>query len=179
SLEERSRPKVIVVAASTGGPPALERIFHTLPRVFPPIVVAQHLAPGFTRGFAEWLSGSVARPVVPVTVPEPLKAGTIYIAGENRNLRLAPGFVEALPTAEELAPSADLLFESAAESFGDAALGVVLTGMGVDGAAGLKALRRAGAWTIGQDRDSSAVYGMPKKAMETGALCEVLSLDEI
>jgi two-component system chemotaxis response regulator CheB len=178
--EVRKRPKVIVVGASTGGPPALERILHALPRMFPPIVVAQHLAPSFTRGFAEWLAASTARPVVPVAVPEPLRPGTVYIAAENRHVRVQPGFADGLLAPDEmLAPSADVLFRSAAESYGPAALGIVLTGMGGDGAEGLKALRAAGAWTIGQDRDSSAVYGMPRSAAEAGACCEVLSLDEI
>jgi two-component system chemotaxis response regulator CheB len=176
----RRRVKVIVMAASTGGPPAVERILHALPRTFPPVVLAQHLAPSFTRGFAEWLSNSIGHAVVPVSVPEPMKPGTVYIAGENRHLRVHSGFVEAIEARPgELAPNADLLFQSAADEYGPDALGLVLTGMGDDGAAGLGAMRLAGAWTIGQDRDSSAVYGMPKVAFDAGACCEVISLDEM
>jgi two-component system chemotaxis response regulator CheB len=178
ATDVRRRVQVIVMAASTGGPPAVERILHALPRTFPPVVVAQHLAPSFTRGFAEWLSTAIGHPVVPVTVPEPMKPGTVYIAGENRHLRVHSGFVEASEAGpRELAPNADRLFQSAADEYGPDALGLVLTGMGEDGAVGLKAMRAAGAWTIGQDRDSSAVYGMPKVAFDAGACCEVISLD--
>lgn len=172
--------EVIAIAASTGGPPALERIMALLPQRFPPVVIAQHLAPSFARGFADWLGGVIARPVVPVTIAEPLKPGSIYVAGENQHIRVRPGFVDAVTAdATELAPNADVLFHSAAAAYGANALGIVLTGMGNDGAAGLKAMRTAGAWTIGQDRDSSVVYGMPRVAFEAGACCEVISLDEI
>jgi two-component system, chemotaxis family, protein-glutamate methylesterase/glutaminase len=172
--------EVIAIAASTGGPPALERIMGLLPQTFPPVVVAQHLAPSFARGFADWLSSAIARPVLPVTIAEPLKPGSIYVAGENQHIRVRPGYADAV-TAEssELAPNADVLFHSVAAAYGANALGIVLTGMGNDGAAGLKAMRTAGAWTIGQDRDSSVVYGMPRVAFEAGACCEVISLDEI
>jgi len=171
---------LIAIAASTGGPPALERVLGLLPPEFPPIVIAQHLAPSFARGFADWLSGAIARPVVPVVATEPLRPGIIYVSGEKQHIVVRHGYVRDKSVGPgELAPNADLLFQSACASYGPRVLGVVLTGMGNDGAVGLKALRDAGAWTIGQDRDSSVVYGMPRVAAEAGACCEVISLDEI
>jgi two-component system chemotaxis response regulator CheB len=109
----------------------------------------------------------------------PLKPDCIYVAGEKRHLRVQKDVALPSPAADELAPSADVLFHSVAAAYGPEALGIVLTGMGEDGANGLRALRQAGAWTIGQDRASSVVYGMPRVALEAGALCETVALDEI
>jgi two-component system chemotaxis response regulator CheB len=171
--------RLIAVAASTGGPPALERLLCNLPASCPPVVVAQHLAPSFAAGFADWLASSIRRTVVTVSGVERLRLDTIYVAGESVHVRVRDGLVEAVRCGEsELAPNADVLFHSAA-ALGAGALGVVLTGMGDDGAVGLHAMKAAGAWTIGQDADSSAVYGMPRAAYETGACCEQLSLDLI
>jgi two-component system chemotaxis response regulator CheB len=172
--------EVIAFAASTGGPPALERILGGLPVAMPPVVIAQHLAPSFAGGFAEWLSGVTRRPVLPVTSGRPLVAGRIYVAGERQHIRVWPGHVEGVAAkADDLVASADLLFLSLATALGANALGVVLTGMGDDGAIGLKAMRSVGAWTIAQDRDSSVVYGMPRAAAEADACREVLAIDEI
>jgi two-component system chemotaxis response regulator CheB len=175
----QSDVSLIVIGCSTGGPPALERVLAGLPPRFPPVVVAQHLAPSFARGFAEWLGATLSRVVVPVHTRERLSEATIYVAGENRHLRVRSGVVDSSPSAaSELSPRADLLFESAAH-YGAGAVGVVLTGMGDDGAIGLSKMKRAGAWTIGQDAESCTVYGMPRQAREAGALCEVLTLDAI
>jgi two-component system chemotaxis response regulator CheB len=172
--------ELIALAASTGGPPALEQILGSLPAAIPPVVIAQHLAPTFANGFAEWLSGVTRRPVLPVTSGQAMVSGRIYVAGENQHIRVWPGHVEGVAArAQDIAANADLLFLSLATALGANALGVVLTGMGNDGAIGLKAMRAAGAWTIAQDRDSSVVYGMPRAAAEAGACCEVLALDEI
>jgi two-component system chemotaxis response regulator CheB len=172
--------EVIAIAASTGGPPTLERILGGLPASTPPVVIAQHLAPSFARGFADWLSGVTGRQVLPVTAAQLMVRGRIYIAGENQHIRVRAGYVEGLSAgADDLAPRGDLLFQSVATALGPNALGLVLTGMGSDGATGLKAMRAAGAWTIAQDHGSSVVYGMPRAAAEAGACCEVLALDEI
>jgi two-component system chemotaxis response regulator CheB len=176
----RHTVELIAIAASTGGPPALEEILASLPATIPPVVIAQHLAPSFARGFADWLCGVTRRQVLTVTSGQPLVGGRIYVAGENQHLLVRPGYVEGVSAkANELAPNADLLFQSLAAALGANALGLVLTGMGSDGAIGLKAMRGAGAWTIAQDRDSSVVYGMPRAAAEAGASCEVLALDGI
>jgi two-component system chemotaxis response regulator CheB len=171
---------VIAIAASTGGPPALERVLARLPAAAPPVVIAQHLVPPFSDGFSDWLHQVTGRAAVRVEDREALAEGRLYVAGTQRHLRLRHGLVEAVAAHEsELAPSADQLFFSAAASYGPAALGIVLTGMGRDGTRGLTALRQAGGWTIGQDSHTSVVYGMPRSAFEAGACCEVLPLDEV
>ncbi len=172
--------EVVAVATSTGGPPALERLFAGIPRPFPPVVVAQHLAPSFAQGFARWLQKATGRKVVTVTRREALKQDVVYVAGEQAHLLLSPGHVESLPAGVgQLAPDANMLLRSAATSYGDRAVGVVLTGMGRDGAEGLLAMKLQGAWTIAQDEASSVVYGMPRVALEVGASCEVLGIDDI
>jgi two-component system chemotaxis response regulator CheB len=172
--------EVIAMAASTGGPPALEQILKGLGADCPPLVIAQHLAPTFARGFAEWLAQATGRIVANVAISEPLVRGRVYVAAEHMHIRVANGVAEGVRArAGDLAPNADILFHSVAQTFGDDAIGVVLTGMGNDGAAGLGAMRAAGAWTIAQDRDSSVVWGMPRVAFEAGACCEVLPLDDI
>jgi two-component system chemotaxis response regulator CheB len=174
------RVELITIAASTGGPPALERLFGGLPATLPAVIVAQHLAPSFAKGFADWLGGVTRRPIVSVTSAQPLVAGRIYVAGEGQHIRVRSGLVVGVTaTPGELTPSADLLFESVAATAGPRAVGMVLTGMGNDGASGLKALRDAGAWTIAQDDASSVVWGMPRAAAQAGGCCEILSLDQI
>jgi two-component system chemotaxis response regulator CheB len=178
--EELRGVELIAIAASTGGPPALEKVLGVLPAVFPPVVVAQHLAPSFAAGFADWLSSSIKRYVVTVAFPERIKPSTIYVAGESSHVRVTDGTVEPVACGHtELAPNADVLFHSVADAYGARAVGIVLTGMGNDGAVGLRAMKDAGAWTIGQDADSSVVYGMPRVAWEANACTEQLSLDLI
>jgi two-component system chemotaxis response regulator CheB len=172
--------ELIAVAASTGGPPALEQILKGLAADCPPVVIAQHLAPSFARGFAEWLAAATGRVVANVSVAEPLLRGRVYVAAEHMHIRVSGAFAEGVQVRPgELAPNADILFHSVAQSFGDEAIGVVLTGMGNDGAVGLRAMRAAGAWTIAQDRDSSVVWGMPRVAFEAGACSEILPLEDI
>lgn len=171
---------LIAIAASTGGPPAIEMVARALPPTFPPVVVAQHLAPSFAAGFADWLAAAVGRRVVSVGFAEPLQHSTIYVAGESSHVRVRDDLVEPVPCGRtELAPNADVLFGSVADCYGARGVGIVLTGMGNDGAGGLKALREAGGWTIAQDAGSSLVYGMPRVAWEAGACCEQLALEAI
>jgi two-component system chemotaxis response regulator CheB len=177
---EERQIELVAIAASTGGPPAIERLLSVLPRRLPPVVIAQHLAPSFHRGFAQWLASSVGREIKTIEHAEMLRANTIYVAGEHSHVRIGEGVVERVPCgATELSPNADVLFESVATAFGAHAVGVVLTGMGNDGAVGLLAMKDAGAWTIAQDADSSVVYGMPRVAWNAGACCEQLSLEQI
>jgi two-component system chemotaxis response regulator CheB len=172
--------ELIAVAASTGGPPALEQILKGLGADCPPVVIAQHLAPSFARGFADWLAAATGRVVANVSISEPLVRGRVYVAAEHMHIRVSSGVAEGVKSRPgDLAPNADILFHSVAQSFAGDAIGVVLTGMGNDGAAGLGAMRVAGAWTIAQDRDSSVVWGMPRVAFEAGACCEILPLDDI
>jgi two-component system, chemotaxis family, protein-glutamate methylesterase/glutaminase len=174
------RIELIAVAASTGGPPALAEVLGVLPTVFPPVVVAQHLAASFTAGFADWLGNAIKKYVVPVAFADKLKPSTVYVAAESSHVRVRDGCVEPVPVGRTvLSPNADVLFHSVAEAYGKSALGIVLSGMGNDGAVGLRAMKEVGAWTIGQDAESSLVYGMPRVAFEAGACCEQLALDLI
>jgi two-component system chemotaxis response regulator CheB len=177
---KQPRVDLIAIAASTGGPPALERVLGGLPKKFPPVVIAQHLAPSFSKGFADWLAGALGREVASASLRMRLEESTIYVAGEGQHVMVQDGYV--MPRnrrANDLTPNADVLFESVAASAGRGAVGIVLTGMGNDGAEGLKAMKDAGAWTIAQDAESSVVYGMPRVAWESGACCEQLPLDVI
>lgn len=175
-----TRCSVIAIAASTGGLDALRHVLEALPPTAPPVVVAQHMAPDSESRFALQLRSCVNAPVVAVEDVAQLHAGTVFVAARHAHvlLRADHVFVEDAPP-DVLAASADRLFISAAHTHGASALGLVLTGMGQDGASGLLALREAGGWTVAQDDRSSLVYGMPRAAAEAGACREVLSLDEI
>ena len=180
SVGGRRSIELIAIAASTGGPPALELLLKSLAPDSPPVVIAQHLAASFSKGFGEWLAAATGRVVANVTISEPLVRGRVYLAAEHMHIRVNPGHAEGVKCRPgDLAPNADILFHAAAHSFGPEAIGVVLTGMGNDGAAGLGAMRAAGAWTIAQDRDSSVVWGMPRVAYEAGACSEILPIDDI
>lgn len=177
-------PALLLIGASTGGPPAVERVLRDLgPRVGCPIVVAQHMPPGFTRAFASRLASYLPLAVREVADGEPLLAGVAYVAPggfhttvERRQDRL---FARAVATADRVQPSVDLLFASAASAVGGRAVAALLTGMGDDGARGMAALLRAGAHTIAQDEATSVIFGMPRAAIDAGAVRETLPLSFI
>ena len=162
----------IGVIASTGGPPALAALLGALPAHFEvPILVVQHIAHGFTEGLARWLDQTVPLPVALASDGQRLGPG-VWVAPEGAHLVLRPGLRLALDTRASAGahrPSGDILLTSMAESLGRLAAGVVLTGMGRDGALGLGRITRAGGLTIAQDASTSAVYGMPRAAAEAGA----------
>jgi two-component system chemotaxis response regulator CheB len=172
---------VVAIAASTGGPSALATILSGLAGLQAPVLVVQHLHADFVDGLVEWMSRVSALPVETARAHSVARAGRIYLApggthlrlGTNRNLELAE-----LPVSVHR-PSADELFKSVAESAGSAAIGVLLTGMGDDGAQGLLAIRRYGGVTLAQDEASSAVFGMPKAAERLGAVTEMLPLGKL
>ncbi|MFE1600594.1 chemotaxis-specific protein-glutamate methyltransferase CheB [Methylobacterium sp. ID0610] len=176
-------PSLVAVAASTGGPPAFARLLGALPADFPaPILLVQHMGAAFMDGFATWLNG-----VVPLAVAvaqdgaRPLP-GRVYVAPGNRHLELGPGGLLALSDAPPVGsqrPSATTLFRSVARQAGPRALGILLTGMGEDGAAGLLDMRLAGAFTIAEHESSAVVYGMPAAAVRLKAAESVLPLDLI
>ena len=177
------RAQIIAVGSSTGGPAALEKALCRLHANSPPTVVAQHLAPSLAQSFARWLGGTIGRDVLCVRDVEELRPGQVYVAFDRCNLEVQGHRVMALPVkaaaaAPAAAPNIDQLLNSVAKNNGPRAIGVILTGMGVDGAAGLGAMRRAGAWTVAQDR-SAVIFGMPAAAAEGGACQEVLSLEDI
>jgi two-component system chemotaxis response regulator CheB len=182
-LGRGDRIQVVAVGASTGGPQALLDIFSDLNRHFPaPIVLVQHMGAEFIPHLVEWLNQELAIPLHLAQVGEQLQAGTIAIAPGGRHLLLArPGtvhFGDDKPV-NSCCPSIDVLFQSVAEQFGSAALGILLTGMGEDGARGLQAIKRAGGKTIAQDEDSSIIFGMPRAAIEMQAVDLVLPLPQI
>lgn len=172
---------MIGLAASTGGPPAVQTVLAGLPADFPiPIVVAQQIAHGFLDGLVQWLDAEVALPVRLATDRAPLGPGA-WIAPDDAHLLVDEGFVarlDAEAVAEYRPPAADLLFVSLASAVGPEAVAVVLTGMGSDGADGIEAVIGSGGLTIAQDEFSSVAYGMPKAAAEAGAE-QILPLEEI
>jgi two-component system, chemotaxis family, protein-glutamate methylesterase/glutaminase len=174
---------IVALAASTGGPAALHHIFRDLPAGFrAPILVTQHIAPGFTTGMVRWLDTAGAVNVRLAAGGETLRTGVAYVAPDDRHLTLAADRTIALSSAASVEghrPSASEMFRSVGETFGSKALGVILTGMGRDGTAGLAALRRCGGTVWAQDEPSSTVFGMPKSAIDAGVADRVLSLDSI
>jgi two-component system chemotaxis response regulator CheB len=177
------RSPVVVIGASTGGPPALAALLGALPADLPaPVVVIQHMAEGFVEGLAGWLDGVVAMPVSVALSGDRLRPGHVVVAPSDGNLVVENALrlrIEPSRPAQLHVPEVDRTFRSVAEVCRDRAVGVLLTGMGRDGAAGLLALRRAGAFTIAQDEESSAVWGMPAAAVALDAAAVELPLSEI
>ena len=185
-LRAQQSALVIGIGSSTGGPPAVQRILESLSAEPSPVVlIAQHMPAMFTRAFAERLDRIGAYTVTEARDGEALVPGHAYVAPGGRQLwvQRRKGKLETrvrLPAGgEKHAPSADVLFHSLAETAGPRALGVVLTGMGSDGAAGAVALHRAGGQVWAESERSAVIFGMPKEAIATGAVLKVLALDEI
>ena len=179
--------QIVVLAASTGGPVAIQRVLADLGGFLPvPAVVAQHMPPGFTRAFAERLNSRLPLAVREAGDAETLEPASVYVAPAGRHLRIerhGPGLRARLDEATDTGglhmPSADILFRSAAEAAGRAVLAVLLTGMGRDGALGMAELAATGAYTLAQDESTSVVWGMPRAAAQLDAVRETLPLDEI
>jgi len=174
---------LVAIASSLGGPKALSLVLKMLPKGFPaPVCICQHISNGFTEGLAQWLGSETALRVVEASDGEEMLPGNVYIARSGRHLVVRPKgrlSLDPSPPVRGFRPSCDVLLTSAAEAFGTRTLGVILTGMGRDGARGLKEIRERGGRTIAQDKASCAVYGMPKEAVRLGAAEEVLPLDQI
>jgi two-component system, chemotaxis family, protein-glutamate methylesterase/glutaminase len=175
--------KLVVIGTSTGGPPVLHTLLANLPKIFPvPIAIVQHIAVGFLGGLVEWLSKSTGVPIHVPTHGDLMLPGHIYLAPEGRHLGIERGpraaVVEA-PPENNLCPAVSFLFRSAAQVLGNQAVGVLLTGMGRDGAAELKLMRDKGAVTIAQDKESSVVHGMPGEAIQLHGATHILPPDRI
>ena len=175
--------KTVVIGASTGGVEALIRVLSDYPETGPPTLIVQHISGKFLPGLAQRLDRHCASTVRPAGLSDVLAPGLVLLApGNERHLSIiAPGRRCRLSPGAPVSghrPSVDVLFHSAA-GLGPAAVGVLLTGMGRDGAGGLAAMRRAGSWTIGQDEASSTVYGMPRAAFEMGAVAQQLPISRI
>ncbi len=187
ALEDHSAPPlVVVIGASAGGPMALHRLLGDLPATFPlPVAVVQHMATGFIEGLARWLDTITPLKVVVAEPGQVIQPGQVVVADSGAHLLLRRTgdqvrvLLDSAPDAGPYLPSVDRLFESAAAVFGSRAVGVLLTGMGEDGAQGMLKLRQAGAHTIVQDRASCLVFGMPGAAVALGAAEQVLSIKHI
>ena len=174
---------LIAIASSTGGPGILRQILSALPGDMSiPITIVQHITPNFAQGFAQWLDGATALRVSLAKDRDWLEPGQVLIAPEHTHMLVAPGGLIRLdrsPPIQGLRPSANPLFNSVAKVFGEAAVGVVLTGMGEDGADGLQVLREVGGYVLAQDEASCVIFGMPKAAIDRGIVDQVLTPDEI
>jgi two-component system chemotaxis response regulator CheB len=181
----KTTDKLLCIGASTGGTVALEYLVKQFPAQLPPVMVVQHMPPGFTRQFADRLDTLSLLTIVEAGNGELLSPGTMYIAPGGWHLeveRRGASLYTRLTNAERVhfqRPAVDVLFQSAAQTLGRNVAAALLTGMGRDGADGLLALKQAGARTIAQDEASSVVWGMPKAAIDIGASGEVLALDRI
>jgi two-component system chemotaxis response regulator CheB len=178
--------ELVVLGASTGGPPAIERILADLgPELPVPVAVVQHMPPAFTRSFAKRLDARLPLPVQEAAHHQRLLPGVVYIAPGGLHLvveRQREALRAVLSESPEPAlhrPSVDVLFTSAVAATRGRLVAVLLTGMGLDGAAGMAKLARAGVHTIAQDRATSIIFGMPRAAIEAGSAMEVLALEQI
>ena len=180
-----STEKLIIVGASTGGTEAIREVLVPLPPDAPAVLIAQHMPPGFTKSFAQRLNGLCRITVKEAEHGERVLPGHAYIAPGHAHLLLArsgANYIAHLsdePPVNRHRPSVDVLFRSAAQHAGKNAIGVILTGMGRDGAAGLLDMRRAGAYTLAQDEASCIVFGMPREAIAMGAADDISPLADM
>jgi two-component system chemotaxis response regulator CheB len=176
-------PQIVAIASSTGGPAALSEIICHLPREFTaPIVIVQHIGEDFVPSLVSWLNLIGKRPVQIARHGERPFPGVVYVAAGGAHLRLTDQrtfSVTHTPASARFMPSGDILLESVARAYGEQAVGIVLTGMGDDGAHGLSAMHQAGALTIAQDEATSVVFGMPREAIRLGAARQILPLPKI
>ncbi|WP_028537959.1 protein-glutamate methylesterase/protein-glutamine glutaminase [Paenibacillus sp. J14] len=177
--------EVIAIGASTGGTEAIYTVLKSLPKDMPGIVIVQHIPPMFSRMFAERLNQSLSIRVKEAQTGDTIERGKVLIAPGDKHMRVKRSgdhFVVECFAGDKVnrhCPSIDVLFESVAKEAGNQSIGIILTGMGYDGAKGLLAMKRKGARTIGQDEQSSVVYGMPKVAYDLGAVEKQTSLSNI
>ncbi|QDE93423.1 chemotaxis response regulator protein-glutamate methylesterase [Myxococcus xanthus] len=178
-----TRPGVVALAASTGGPAALFRLLSELPASFPvPLLVVQHIAIGFSEGLAQWLRTAGPLPVKVAEDGEPLLPGHVYLAPDDRHLGVrGEGRAEVSRAApvNGFRPSATWMFRSVARAYGPASLAVILTGMGQDGLEGVRELHGAGGRILAQDEQSSVVYGMPGVVVGANLAHEVVALPDL
>jgi two-component system chemotaxis response regulator CheB len=174
---------LVAIASSLGGPKALATVLAGLPRTFgAPICICQHITPGFSDDLARWLASETGHKVHEATDGQLLTPGQVYVAPSDVHFTISAAGTARLEAGTPVGgflPSCDVLLKSAAMAFGHRTIGVVLTGMGRDGARGLKEVRQRGGHTIAQDEATSVVWGMPKEAVALGGAEKVLPLDQI
>ncbi len=175
--------RVVAIAASTGGPPALAQVLQDVGAEFPcGIACVQHISAGFAENLASWLNSVSPLDVSLARHGQRVRPGLCLLAPDGHQMRISPVgrvVLDTTPAVDGHRPSGTVLLKSVADSYGSAAIGVVLTGMGRDGAAGLKAIRNIGGATLAQDEATSAVWGMPRSATECGAAQTIAPLDEV
>lgn len=174
---------IVTIVASTGGPAALEVVLSEFPKSFPwPILVVQHISLGFTDGLVQWLGQSSKLRVNVATSGDVVKAGNVYFAPEGQQMGIHRDGRVMLSNSDPIGgfrPSGTFLFQSAAAAYGSSTIAIIMTGMGDDGVAGLRAVRSAGGRVIAQDAQSCVVYGMPAVAAASGCVDAVVPLDNI
>jgi len=180
---ERDSDKIVAIASSTGGPNALSILISALPADFPcPIVIAQHISDGFISGLVEWLKRISRLDIKIASEGETIRKGTIYFSPSESHIKINRRkiitFVKRRPE-DIYRPSCDILLSSVADVYGAKSIGIILTGMGKDGALGIKRIKELGGKTIAQNEQSSVVFGMPRVAIESGYVDKVLSINEI
>lgn len=182
-INQTQRAKIVAIGSSTGGPAALSVILKQLPKNFQiPVVIVQHITAGFGRAFADWLSGECHQNIRIASHCEKIKPGDIIIAPDDTHLGVDESgrvFLSNEVSFNHHRPSVNYLFNTVAKVYGPKAIGVILTGMGDDGVAGIKMIKASGGHTIAQDEASSVVYGMPKAAIEAGAIDKIVPVDKI
>jgi two-component system, chemotaxis family, protein-glutamate methylesterase/glutaminase len=178
-----SRPALLAIGSSTGGPAALNVVLKGLPRNLPvPVVIVQHISNGFTKGLVEWLQRESALPLKIGQQDQRVYPGEVYFAPDDCHMIFHKRGVLGMkktPPVSFVRPSVTVLFQTVAEIYGDQAIGVILTGMGDDGAIGLRDMRNKGAVTLVQDEATCVVFGMPKAAVELNAARYTLPLEQI
>lgn len=179
----KAQPRIVAIAASTGGPHAIHNILSQLPAGFPlPIVVAQHIADGFTQGMVDWLSAVTPLKVRVAAQGDVLAPGTVYVNPAEHSMRIAAHGTVLLGDSAPgtpYHPSCNVLLSSVAASYGAHALGLIMSGMGDDGVVGMQAIRIARGITLAQDADSSVIYGMNAEAIKRGYVDKVVPLASI
>jgi two-component system chemotaxis response regulator CheB len=174
---------LVAIAASTGGPQALQVILSNLPASFPwPILVAQHMTPGFSKGMTDWLDGNAALEVREAVHGEILRPGRVYINPPEFSMRISPDAVVRLEEPDAgliYHPSCDFMLHSVAAAYQDRVAAAILTGMGSDGVAGMRAVKAAGGFTLAQDEATSPVFGMNRLAVEALCIDKVLPLNNL
>lgn len=175
--EHKKQYQAVAIGASLGGPIAIAEILSELDHNFcVPIFIVQHIAIGFTEGFVKWLQDKSKLKIVSASAGEIAKPGHVYVGIDRHQMKVNRGGIISLEDNDKTQPSINVLFKSMVTAYGANAIGVLLTGMGKDGAEGLFAMKQKGAYTIAQDEESSLVFGMPKEAVNLGAATKVLPL---